>query len=299
MGIAPDKQDEVFTSFSQADTSVTRKFGGTGLGLAICKRLLDSMKGTIELEKIGLMIIEARSGKEALEILELNSAYKRPDFILLDYQMPEMDGLQTANQIARIDGLEKSIMLMLSSMDLKNNLVRLKERGIENYLFKPIRQKELYLLMADCLKGKSNRDEPVPEIPAKNLAGKTYEILLVEDNEDNPHLMELYFRKFPFQLTFALNGEEALTRFINQRFDLVFMDIQMPVMDGIEATRAIRAWEKEQERPPTPMIALTAQAFQEDYESSLMAGCDSHITKPISKEKLYRVLKKYLSIGVS
>ncbi|HEX2571064.1 MAG TPA: CHASE3 domain-containing protein [Polyangia bacterium] len=117
-------------------------------------------------------------------------------------------------------------------------------------------------------------------------------ILLADDSPDNRMLVEAFLKKLPYRLTFAENGAEALERFKSEPFDLVLIDMNMPVMDGHEAMRAMRAWEKENGRARTPAIALTAYALKEDYQKSSEAGCDLHVTKPIDKDKLLRSIRE-------
>jgi signal transduction histidine kinase/DNA-binding response OmpR family regulator len=117
-------------------------------------------------------------------------------------------------------------------------------------------------------------------------------ILLADDSPDNRMLVEAFLKKLPYRLAFAENGAEALELFKNEPFDLVLIDMNMPVMDGHEAMRAMRAWEKEKGRARTPAIALTAYALKEDYQKSSDAGCDLHITKPIDKDKLLRAIRE-------
>jgi len=120
-------------------------------------------------------------------------------------------------------------------------------------------------------------------------------ILLVEDSEDNRFLMIAYFKHLPYEVDIAENGEIAVERFKARDYDLVLMDMQMPVMDGYAATRIIRSWEDEQGRRRTPIVALTAFALKEDVEKSIAAGCDSHLNKPIKKAKLLETIKAYTS----
>ncbi|MDQ1277099.1 MAG: two-component system, sensor histidine kinase and response regulator [Thermodesulfobacteriota bacterium] len=119
-------------------------------------------------------------------------------------------------------------------------------------------------------------------------------ILLAEDNEDNRTLVWMYLKNTPHEMQMAENGQLALDRFINNGpFDLVFMDVQMPVMDGYTATRAIRVWEEEQGRERTPIVALTAYALKEDIQKSLDAGCDGHVTKPLKKATFLNAIAQY------
>ncbi|WP_320173590.1 AAA family ATPase [Maridesulfovibrio sp.] len=125
--------------------------------------------------------------------------------------------------------------------------------------------------------------------------GTEFSILLVEDSEDNRMVIDLFLKETPYKITYAENGQEGLEQFKQGKFGIVLMDIQMPVMDGYEATKAIRQYEKENELTPTPIMALTANAFQEDEQRALQCGCTAHMAKPVKKKKLLRVLEEYLS----
>ena len=118
-------------------------------------------------------------------------------------------------------------------------------------------------------------------------------ILLVDDAEDNRLLIQVYLRKTQFQLKIAENGQVAVEMFKNNHFDLVLMDMQMPVMDGYTATSVIREWETAQARQPTPILALTAYALKEDIQKALDAGCTAYLTKPVKKATLLETLSKY------
>jgi CheY-like chemotaxis protein len=122
------------------------------------------------------------------------------------------------------------------------------------------------------------------------------QILLVEDNKDNRLLLLTFLKKTPHTVEIAVNGAEAVDKFRSGRYDLVFMDIQMPVMDGYTASAKIREWESETGAQPTPLVALTAHAMKEDELKSLEAGCDSHLTKPIKKGVLLEVIRRYASV---
>jgi len=118
-------------------------------------------------------------------------------------------------------------------------------------------------------------------------------ILLVEDFADNRFLIQAYCKKTPHQLDFAENGEIAVAKFASAEYDLVLMDMQMPVMDGYAATREIRKGERERGVKATPIIALTAHALKDDIQKSLDAGCDAHLTKPIKKAKFLEVINEW------
>lgn len=124
--------------------------------------------------------------------------------------------------------------------------------------------------------------------------GQVTQILLVDDSDDNRQLIELYLKKLPYTIDIAQNGEVAVDKFKTNKYDIVLMDIQMPVMDGYMATKIIRKWESDKQLIPTPIIALTAHAFKEDEQKSLDAGCTGHLSKPIHKTTLIEALDKYI-----
>src|SRR5262249_54741600 len=120
---------------------------------------------------------------------------------------------------------------------------------------------------------------------------KRGKILVVDDSPDNRMLVGAYLRREPYDLDFAVNGGEALARFMEQDYEIVLMDIQMPEMDGLTATRLIRKWEAENRRVPVPIIALTASALEEDVKRSSAAGCSAHVSKPVKKAVLLEALR--------
>ena len=128
----------------------------------------------------------------------------------------------------------------------------------------------------------------------QTASGKSVlDILLVEDSDDNIMLIKAFLKKSPHRLHVAKNGEEGLKKVQQGECDLVFMDVQMPVMDGYSATQAIRAWEAEKGRQPLPIVALTAHALAEDVQKTLDAGCNEHLTKPVSKKRLLAAIERY------
>ncbi|MBF0621285.1 MAG: response regulator [Magnetococcales bacterium] len=146
----------------------------------------------------------------------------------------------------------------------------------------------------ECINSKQSHDGSVISSGSDLLVEETScRILLAEDSEDNALLVQAFLKNTTCQLTMVENGQMAVEYCKNERFDLVLMDMQMPVMDGYTATRAIRNWEKEIGNPPTPIVALTAHALKEDEKKSLDAGCDGHLTKPIRKRRLLDAIKQY------
>ena len=123
------------------------------------------------------------------------------------------------------------------------------------------------------------------------------DILLVDDSEDNRFLVQAYLKNTHYLIDTAENGQVAVEKFLSNVYDLILMDVQMPVMDGYTATREIRRLEQKEGRKPTPIVALTAHALKEDIEKSVEAGCDSHLTKPIRKPVLLEAIQKFTAGG--
>ena len=119
--------------------------------------------------------------------------------------------------------------------------------------------------------------------------------LIVDDSEDNRTLIRYYLRKLPYDLDFAEDGEAALRRFETERYDLVLLDVQMPILDGYYSVRAMRRFEEKDRRPPTPIVALTAHAMDEKLQRCLREGCTAFVTKPVTRAQLVAVMEKHLS----
>jgi PAS domain S-box-containing protein len=212
IGIPEDKQLSIFDSFSQVDTSTTRKFGGTGLGLAICKRLVELMNGRIWIES------EERRGTKFY-------------FTAL---IPETD--QTPETITR-----------------------------------PI------------------KDEEVTQKAEENSL-PSLRILLAEDIASNQKVMQLFLRGTPAVIDIAENGKIAFDKYTSNSYDVILMDIEMPIMDGLAATKAIRDWEEANNKKETPVIALTAHAFDEQMKKCFDAGCNGFLPKPVKKKDVIAIL---------
>ncbi len=188
---------------------------------------------------------------------------------------------------------------MLSSDDLKPQLSRLKELGLDAYLVKPITRRELFDAIARVLQDANrNSSDALPERSRGNRpaqrkrASAEAEILIADDSADNRLLIGAYLRREPCELEFAENGKLAIEKFKSNQYDMVFMDMQMPEIDGLAATRQIRKWESDNHRSPTPIIALTASALEEDVQRTHAAGCDLHLSKPIKKSILLDTIRK-------
>jgi PAS domain S-box-containing protein len=240
------------------------------------------------LSRSGVRLLEAPSGAQALAILD--DAHKRNEPItlaILDYHMPGMNGLELAQAIR--DRQEFSTLpLIMHVSELEGaDARRARSLGITSYIYKPLTRGRLMDSLAAALKLEPIRPaQQELALPLIQATPAHCRILLVEDLEDNRDVIALFLKKTFYQLDMAENGAVALQKFQTGIYDLVLMDVQMPVMDGLQATAAIREWERAQQRKPTPIVALTANAFKEEADKCLAAGCTAHLTKPIKKRTL-------------
>jgi len=205
-----------------------------------------------------------------------------------------MDGFQVAEEIRRASPPKNLTIVMLASDHWADDIARTYDMGLGGYLIKPIRKSDLLqtiTIALDRSKGIQLTPNSAPAAPAPSPEGRALRVLLAEDSPDNQVLIRSYLKQTPYRLDIADHGAIALELFKNGYYDLILMDMQMPVMDGYEATKAIRAWEREQDLPPTQVIALTALALKEDGVKILEAGCNAHMTKPIKKQTLLGVLQ--------
>jgi CheY-like chemotaxis protein len=236
------------------------------------------------------------NGYRALaEIKQAKSENKPYQLVLLDRRMPGIDGFAVAEQINKELVDAEITIMMLTSDNRSEDIGRCQELGLARYLIKPVGRSELFRAIVAAL-GPAPAEMPgQPDSPEvkEDADGRALSILLVEDSQDNQLLIKSYLKAMAHQVDQAENGQIAVEKFTNQHYDLVLMDMQMPVMDGYTATTLIRDWEREQGRKPTPIIALTAHALKADEQKSLDAGCTSHLTKPIKKAALLEAIQKY------
>jgi len=243
----------------------------------------------------GALVSEAGDGPAALEAFRGARAKGATfELVITDCRMPGMDGFQVAEAI-RAAGGEVDTVLMLTSSSLTDDMVKAQAIGMGAYLVKPVKSAELMRAVNQALSARPWAEhEPWDKTGEHTRPHQLSPILLVEDNEDNRLLVRAYLKRVPYEIDEAENGEIAVAKFKERRYSLVLMDVQMPIMDGHAATRAIRRWENEEGRPGTPIIALTAHAIKEEMDKSKAAGCTTHLTKPIKKDTLLLALEPYL-----
>ena len=249
------------------------------------------------LSRWGVEVRDAESGAIGLAELKRACAAGTPyDLMLLDCRMPDMDGFQVAQAVQSEPQLVATIM-MLTSDNRKGDMDRAKQLGLARYLVKPVKMTDLRAAVETAVGQQMAIAATASKPAAATPAVRPLRILVAEDSPDNWILVQAYLRNSPHQIELAENGEIAVKKFQSEAYDLVFMDMHMPVMDGYSATKAIRQWEQAQasksSRPSVPIIALSADAMKEDIQKSLEAGCVAHVTKPVKKETLLKTIAAY------
>jgi two-component system, sensor histidine kinase and response regulator len=244
-----------------------------------------------EVETVGSAI-------EALTVLERAAERGTPfQAVLTDHRMPGIDGIELARRIRALEGIGETRLVLYSSIDDKSSRKELRALGFAGHLSKPMRRAELLATMERVLSHAAleftqrlraivTRDVIVEDHQRR---GRT--VLLVEDNPTNRRVAELFLERAGCEVVQAVDGAEALAALGRRRFDLVLMDVQMPVMDGLEATRRIRAGVAGGGR--IPVVGLTASALKEQVEACRAAGMDDVIAKPLERERLEAVLERY------
>ncbi len=344
IGIAPDKLDKLFKSFSQVDSSTTRKYGGTGLGLAISEKLVELMGGgfTVEsrlhegsvfsfniitragtdtlttyvhyhtegLEGKRILVVDdnltnrnilktqlelwkfipslASSGEEALQCMLQEDGF---DLVITDMQMPGMDGLSLARGIK--EKFPETPIILLSSLGDENKEVY--ATLFSAVLTKPIKQHLLHNHVINSLSRKrkltiDNNQAVQTKLPIALSEINPVNILIAEDNLVNQKIVTYMLAKLGYVADIVQNGKEAVDATGLKKYDLILMDVQMPVMDGLEAARTIR--ENQGDDHVSFIVAMTANAMQGDREECIAAGMDDYISKPIDLDSLKRIMEK-------
>jgi len=334
IGMTKEQQAHVFEAFSQADVSVTRKYGGTGLGLTISSQFVELMGGKLELESakdqgtrfyFSIPLEEVAStepsylnaytditiGKYEQEIPTKLDHYLQEYF---KYFGPSVKHFETVSELKDlndhdicktywldIDKTKQNIIDAISNVDKSKLIVianvtsrsKLDELGVsqENTIFKPV---TLTKIKNALQVSSAETPKLLEEANAKKAIKFDAKILVTEDNIINQKLITRILQEYGIEVDIANNGLEAFEKRKSGDYDIIFMDIQMPVMDGIEATHEILDYEEDEEVPHIPIVALTANALKGDRERFINEGMDEYITKPIETAELLYILNKFL-----
>ncbi len=221
------------------------------------------------------------------------------DIAVIDMQMPGMDGAEVGKTIKGDEKIKNTHLVLLSSMGSRGDAARFKEAGFAAFLNKPFRQSDLYDCLAQVLgfSVKNDKPEDRPLITRHSISENQknkLKLLLVEDNKINQKVAAAILKKLGFSADLAVNGEEALKALKTTHYDLVFMDLQMPVLGGLEATKIIRDPDSDVLDHKLPIIAMTANAMKGDRETCIKAGMNDYISKPITPDTVRSALAKWL-----
>ena len=241
----------------------------------------------------GIFVVQAESGRAALETLRASVESHQPfDLILLDVVMPEMDGFEVLTLIHAMPEIDRPTILMLSSADQLGQMAQFQNLGAAGYLIKPIPPAEMLRAIVVALGIKTPQTE-MRAMVARNkpveLRGRPLRILVAEDNAINQLLAKRTLEKAGHSVVVANNGVEAVAAVNRETFDLVLMDVQMPLMDGFQATARIRDQEHDHARR-LPIVALTAHALKGDQQRCLAGGMDGYVSKPIRNSELFSAI---------
>ena len=349
IGISPEQQARLFQSFSQADSSTTRKYGGTGLGLVISRRLARLMDGDLTVEstpgKGATFVFTARLGVEAhasgpsrvapaavaerpvlivedtetsrdlletllrswsispvsvataeegLALLERRNRKGGSDpfgLVVLDWMLPGMNGLDAAERIRARDETRTLPIVLISAYAGKEEEARCAELGVNVFLPKPITASSMFDAVVEAQGARVHAIRRALDAPLEREFDAR--VLLAEDNEANQMVASEILGRLGIELEIANNGREALemARSGRGKYVAVLMDVQMPEMDGLAATRAMRS---DPGLRDLPIIAMTANAMKSDLDACLDAGMNDHITKPIERKALLQTLRRWL-----
>jgi signal transduction histidine kinase/CheY-like chemotaxis protein len=296
------RQDPAYPEIQKVDSGELR-------GLRIL--IIDDNETNLEifnkyLEFCQCRSVETTSAEEGLKILrEAEEKNEKFDAVLVDCQMPVMDGITFSRLVKKDPKIRSNKLIMLSSIADIFMSQEINKTGFVGYLNKPVKIQDLKDVIVKAIHSAEN-NEPVPQEPPKPTAAVTtpgpvnenIEILLVEDNKINQRIAQLNLEKLGYRTEVAENGEEAISKFLSNNYALIFMDVQMPVMDGLEATTRIRhAEEQSGNQQRVPIIAMTANAMKGDREICLAAGMDDYISKPFRSDELLDILNKWLPKG--
>lgn len=344
IGIDEDYIPKIFEPFSQEVEGTSNKYGSTGLGLAITKRIVDMMKGTIEVEstknvgstftlviplgisektgsdedfnpgsiktlildddlnacehaqmvlgRIGIAADYCLDGKEALSILEKSKARQDPyKLFLVDWKMPGMDGIEVTRAL-RQELKDDFTTVILTTYNWDEIMDEALKAGVDAFLAKPLFARSIRKEIKEIMQEKRKRYRD----GAKKVSLKGRKVLIAEDMDINALIMKQILKMKEVEADHASDGLEAISMFEKSavgEYAAILMDIRMPKCDGLRATELIRKLDREDAKS-VPVIALSANAFDEDVELSLKAGLNAHLSKPVEPDALFKTLEKFI-----
>ena len=260
--------------------------------LVIDDDLVACKQAKLVLSQIGIAAETVQSGKMAVEAVKLSQARQEPfNLIIVDWQMPEMDGVETTRQIRSIIGKETAIII-LTAYNWDDIFEEATSAGVDSFIAKPLFSENLLNELKNVFKKKN----PTSSSKENKADLKGRHILLAEDMEVNAQIMIQVLLMREMETDLAVNGKEAVSLYESKPegyYDAILMDMRMPEMDGLTATRTIRA-SKRADAATIPIIALTANAFDEDVQRSLQAGLNAHLSKPVEPDVLFETLEKLI-----
>ncbi len=244
------------------------------------------------LSRWGARVTEVEAGGWALDEMARAEKNGEPFHVaLLDRNMPGLDGFQVAEQIKIMDFDAPPAIIMLTSSEGVGDKALARELNFSGHLIKPVKRANLLEAILSAMGQKEKAEKASEAAKPKELVRlPPARILLAEDIDSNRKVLKLFLKNTPIHLEMAGNGKEAVEKFKDGTYDAVLMDIQMPVMNGYDATRAIRQWEKKTGAVETPVVALTAHAFKEQQQECFDAGCTGFLSKPVKKVEILETL---------
>ena len=341
IGVTSEQKARIFDAFSQADTSITRKYGGTGLGLTISSRFIELMGGildlhsepgegttfffTIDFEEIETLNESSKGSYSSINALIIESAHKtkRQETYLREYldfygvsytsfkDMNELETLQRQvsynlifmdyeyadeNSLKAYSELPQEMILLTKSYFMKK--IDSMQLNLFKTLYEPLNNSKLKLAL-DNYHNENFGAKKAKKVNRKKFNAETSKfdanVLIAEDNIINQKLIKRTLEDLGLTVTIASNGLEAFQKRKDGNFDLIFMDIQMPFLDGMEATKEILDYEEDYNQPHVPILALTANALKGDRERFLAAGLDEYTTKPLVRSEIISLLNHFLA----
>jgi two-component system, sensor histidine kinase and response regulator len=241
----------------------------------------------------GALITEVSDGESALLALQKDHATEPYRLVLLDCRMPDLSGFEVVQKCMEMSTLDGTTVIVLTSDSRSADIAKSYKLGLGGYLVKPIRRSDLHKAISIAMNRPNGLGSTVAAERVLPREETSLKILLVEDSSDNALLIRSYLKKELCEIDHAENGQAAFERFQGGHYQLVLMDMHMPVMDGYTATQHIRQWERRYGQQPIPILALTAFGMKEEEQKSLNAGCTAHLVKPIRKATLLAAIAQY------